>query len=79
VPMHQTSHGLAAEIDECLWLDQQQLLAAYLAGAYFCVALPSVKADRMKPGEVIQAPETDIVAVLSISLAGIAQTNYELH
>jgi hypothetical protein len=33
----------------------------------------------MKPGEVIQALEANIVAITVISLAGIAQTNYEFH
>jgi hypothetical protein len=33
----------------------------------------------MKPGEVIQAQEANIVAIVGISLAGIAQTNYEFH
>jgi hypothetical protein len=31
-----------------------------------------VKANGMKPGEVIQAPEASIVAIMGISLAGIA-------
>jgi hypothetical protein len=43
------------------------------------MALPSVEADRMKPGEVVQALEADIVTVTGISLAGITQTNYEFH
>lgn len=33
----------------------------------------------MKPGEVVQALEADIVTVTGISLAGITQTNYEFH
>jgi hypothetical protein len=41
--------------------------------------LPSVKADRTKPGEMIQALEADIMTIMGISLAGIAQTNYEFH
>jgi hypothetical protein len=43
------------------------------------VALSSVKADRMKLGEVIQAPEASIMAIMGISLTGIPQTNYEFH
>jgi len=50
-----------------------------LAHAYSGLALPSVKGDGMKPGEVVQALEADIVAVMCINLAGVAQTNYELH
>jgi hypothetical protein len=33
----------------------------------------------MKPGEVIQALEANIVAIMGISLAGVAQANYEFH
>jgi hypothetical protein len=33
----------------------------------------------MKPGKVIQALEAHIMAITGISLAGIAQTSYELH
>ena len=77
--MHQTSCRVAAEIDKCPGLSQQQLLTSCLADAYFGVALPVVKADRMKPGEVIQALEANIVAITGISLAGIPQTNYQFH
>ena len=77
--MHQASYGLATEIHKCARPGQQQLLAPYFANAYFGVALPVIKGDRMKPGEVIQALEADIVAIAHISLAGIAQTNYEFH
>ncbi len=79
MPMHQASYGFATEIHECAGLGQHQLLTSYLADAYFSLALLVVEADRMKSGEVIQALEADVVAVLSISLAGIAQTNYEFH
>jgi hypothetical protein len=77
--MHQASHGFAAEIHKCPGPGQQQLLASHFAGAYSSLALPVVKANRMKSGEVIQALEANIVAITGISLAGIAQTNYELH
>ncbi len=77
--MHQASHGFATEIHECPGLGQQQLLAPYFANACSSPALPVVKADRMKPGEVIQALEASIMAVMGISLAGIPQTNYEFH
>jgi len=77
--MHQASYGVAAEIHECPGLGQQQPLASYFANAYSSPALPAVKADRMKPGEVIQAPEASIVAVMGISLTGVPQTNYEFH
>jgi hypothetical protein len=77
--MYQASYGLATEIHERAGLGQQQLLTSYLANAYFSLALPVVKANRMMPGEVIQGQETNIVAITGISLAGIAQTNYELH
>ena len=70
--MHQTSHGFAAEIHKRPRLGQQQFLAPYFCKAYFSPALPSVKADRMKPGEVIQALEANIVAIMGISLARIA-------
>jgi len=77
--MRQASHGVATEIHECHWLGQQQLPASYFSNAYSSPALPVVKANRMKPGEVIQAPEASIVAIMSISLTGIPQTNYEFH
>jgi hypothetical protein len=77
--MHQASHGFAAEIHKRPGLGQQQFLASYFVNAYSSPALPVVKANRMKPGEVIQAQEANIVAVTGISLAGIAQTNYEFH
>ena len=76
---HQASHGVAAEIHKCPGLGQQQLLAPYFASAYSSPALPVVKADRMQPGEVIQAQEANIMAITGINLAGIAQTNYEFH
>ena len=76
---HQASHGFAAEIHKCPGLGQQQLLAPYFADACFSPALPVVKGNRMKPGEVIQALEANIVAIMGISLAGVAQANYEFH
>ena len=76
---HQASHGVAAEIYERPGLGQQQFLAFYFSEAYSSPALPSVEVDGAKPGEVIQAPEANIVAVMGISLAGIAQPNYEFH
>ncbi len=76
---HQAIHGVAAEIHKCPGLGQQQLLAPYFANAYPSPALPVVKTDRMKPGEVMQAPEASIVAIMGIGLAGIPQTNYEFH
>jgi hypothetical protein len=76
---HQASYGFAAEIHKCPWLGQQQLSASYFADTYSSPALPVVKANRMKPGEVIQALEANIVAIMGISLAGIPQTNYEFH
>jgi hypothetical protein len=77
--VHQASYGLATEIHERAGLGQQQLLTSYFADAYSGLALPAVKANRVKPGEVIQAPETDIVAIVGIGFAGITQTNYEFH
>jgi hypothetical protein len=79
MPMHQASHRVTAEIHKYPGLGQQQLLAPNLADAYFRPALPVVKADRMKPGEVIQAPEANIMAITGISLTGISQTNDEFH
>jgi hypothetical protein len=76
---HQASHGVATEIHKHHGLGQQQSLASYFADAYSRPALPVVKADRMKSGEVVQAPEANIVAIMGISLAGIPQTNYEFH
>jgi hypothetical protein len=76
---HQASHRVAAEIHKCPRLGQQQLPAHYFADAYSSPALPVVKADRMKPGEVIQAPEANIVAIVGINPAGIPQTNDEFH
>ena len=77
--MHQASHGVATEIHECSWSSQQQLLTSYIAEAYSGPALPLVEVDRMKPGEVIQALEADIVAITGVILAGIPQTKYEFH
>ena len=76
---HQASHGVAAEIYERPGLGQQQFLAFYFSEAYSSPALPVVKANRVKPGEVIQTPEASIVAIMGISLAGIPQTNDEFH
>jgi hypothetical protein len=75
----QASHGVAADIHKCSRLSQQQFLAPYFANAYSSPALPVVKADRMKPGEVIQAPEANIVAVMGISLARVSQPDNEFH
>jgi len=77
--MHQASHGFAAEIHKCPWLGQQQLSASYFSNAYSSPALPVVRADGMKPGEVIQAQEANIMAIVGISLTRVAQTNYEFH
>jgi len=79
VLVHQAGQRFAAQIHKCAWPGQQQLLAPYFADAYSGLALPVVKADRMKLGEVIQALEADIVAVTGISFAGIPQTNDESH
>ena len=76
---HQASQGFAAQIHKCARPGQEQLLISYLADAYSGLALSVVKADRMKPGEVIQALEANIMTIASIGLAGIAQTNYEVH
>jgi len=76
---HQASHGVAAEIHKRPGLSQQQFLAPYFGNTYSSPALPVVKANRMKPGEVIQALEAHIVAIMGISLAGVPQTNYEFH
>jgi hypothetical protein len=69
---HQASHGFATAIHKGPGLGQQQFLASYFAKAYSSPALPVVKANRMKPGEVIQAPEASIMAIMSINLARIA-------
>jgi hypothetical protein len=74
--MHQASHGVSTEIHKCPRLGQQQLVAPYFANTYSSPALPVVKANRMKPGEVIQALEASIVAIMGISLAGVPRTNY---
>jgi hypothetical protein len=79
VLVHQAGQRFAAQIHKCAWPGQQQLLAPYFADAYSGLALPSVKVNRMKPGEVIQALEANIVAVTGITFAGIPQTNYDLH
>ena len=70
--MHQASHTFAAEIHECPWPGQQQLLAADLADANSGMALSVPEADRMKPREVVQALEANVVAIPGISPAGVA-------
>ena len=77
--MYQASHRVAAQINKCPGLGQQQPLAPYFANAYSGPALPVVEANRMKPGEVVQAPEASIMAIMGISLAGVSQTDYEFH
>ena len=77
--VYQASYGFATEIHKCPWPGQQQLPAPYFSNAYSSPALPVVKADKMKPGKVIQTPEANIMAIVGISLAGITQTNYEFH
>jgi hypothetical protein len=69
---HQASQGFAAQIHKCARPGQEQLLTSYLADAYSGLALSVVKADRMKPGEVIQALEASIVAIMGISLTRIS-------
>ena len=69
--MYQASHGVATEIHECPRLGQQHFLTPYFSEAYFSPALPVVKVNRMKPGEVIQAPEASIMAIMGVRLAGI--------
>ena len=76
---HQASYGVATEIHKCPGLGQQQLLTPYFCKDYSSPALPMVKANRMKPGEMIQAPEASIMAIMSIGLTGVPQTNYEFH
>jgi hypothetical protein len=71
VSMYQASHGFAAEIHKCPRPGQHQLLTAYFANPYSSLALPVVKVDGMKPGEVIQALEANIMAIAGISLTGI--------
>jgi hypothetical protein len=70
--VHQAGQRFAAQIHKCAWPGQQQLLAPYFADAYSGLALSSVKGDRMKPGEVIQALEANIVAIAGITLTGVA-------
>ncbi len=70
--MHQASYGVATEIHKCPGLGQQQLLTPYFSKDYSSPALPVVKANRVKPGGVIQAPEANIMAIMGISLAWIA-------
>ena len=70
--MHQANHRVAAEIYKCPGLGQQQLFAPYFADAYSSPALPMVKANGMKPGEIIQASEASIMAIMGISLTWIA-------
>lgn len=77
--MDQASYGFAAEIDKCRRPGQQQHLASYFRNACSSPALPSVKANGVNPGEVIQALEANIVAITGVGLAGISQTNYEFH
>jgi len=77
--MHQASNGVATEIHKRPGPGQQQLLTGHLAYAYSSLALSSVKADGMKPGEVIQAMKANIMAIVGVSLTGIPQTNYEFH
>ena len=77
--MYQASHGVATEIHKRPGLGQQQLLAFYFSEAYSSPALPVVKVNRMKPGEVIQAPEADVMAIMGINPAWVPQTNYEFH
>jgi len=77
--MHQASYGVATEIHKCPWPGQQQFLTLYFSEAYSSPALPVVKTNRMEPGEVIQAPEASIVAIMGIRLARVTQTNYEFH
>jgi len=79
LPLRQASHGVATEIHKRPWLGQQHFLAFYFANAYSSPALPVVKANRMKPGEVVQAPEASIMVIMGINLAGVPQTNYEFH
>ena len=70
--MYQANYRFATEIHKHPGLGQQQFPASYFASAYSSPALPVVEANRMKPGEVIQAPEASIVAIMGISLTGIA-------
>jgi len=77
--MHQAIHRFATEIHKCAWLGQQQLLAPHFANAHSSLALSVVKMDRMKPGEMIQALEANIMAIMGISLTGIPQPDNELH
>jgi hypothetical protein len=77
--MHQTGYRFAAEIHKRAWPGQQQLLAAHFADAYSCLALPVVEVDRMKPGEVIQALEANVVAITDISLTRGPQPDNKLH
>jgi hypothetical protein len=69
---HQASHGVPTEIHKCPGLGQHQLLAPYFSKAYSSPALPMVKANGVQPGEVIQAPEANIMAIMGISLTDIA-------
>ena len=47
------------------------LLPAHFTDAHSGVALSVPEADRMKPGEVVQALEANIVAVVGVRLTGI--------
>ncbi|MCJ7422965.1 hypothetical protein MUP01_01675, partial [Candidatus Bathyarchaeota archaeon] len=79
VLMHEASYGFTTEIHKCPWLGQQQLLTPCFSKAYSSPALPVVKVNGMKPGEVIQAQEAHIMAIMGIGLTRVTQTNYEFH
>ena len=70
--VHQARYRFATEIYKCHGLGQQQFLTPYFSKAYSSPALSVVKANRVKPGEVIQAPEASIMAIMSINPARIA-------
>jgi hypothetical protein len=77
--VHKASHGFAAEIHERARLGEQQLLTRYLADAYSGLALPSPKPNGMNFGEVMQATESNIVPIMSISLTRVPQPDNDLH
>jgi hypothetical protein len=77
--LHQATYHPTTNVDECLWLGQQQFTASYFTNTYPGPALPPIKADRMMPGEIIQAAKANIMPIMSISLARIAQANNEFH
>jgi len=73
--IYQPTYRLAAEVHMSLGPGDYYLAAGDLTGAGAGLALFFIQAYALRPGEVPQAHEADVMAVMGVSPPRVTQTN----